>query len=72
MPDDDRATSQRRQFHTLRQAADELGLNYKRARVLARNGYFGALVRSGEAGLGPYLVPDATLQRLRNGEQVPT
>lgn len=72
LTDDDPETSPRRQFHTLSQVAKELGIGYKRARTLARNGYFGVLVRSGDAGLGPYLVPDAALQRLRNGEQVST
>lgn len=70
MPEDDISSRPKRQFHSLRQAADELGLGYKQAMTLAANGYFGTLTRSGKAGLGPYVIPDATLQKLRNGEQV--
>lgn len=70
MPEADVPDSAPRPFHTLKQAAGELGMSYKRVRALAERGYFGDLVRSGEAGRGPYLVPDSTLRRLRNGERV--
>lgn len=69
MPADARAEPSR-QFHSLRQAADELGLPYKRVRALAANGFFGELIRSGPSQQGPYVIADATLQRLRNGEKV--
>ena len=68
MLQDDEDASPRRQFHTLRQAAEKLGLDYRRAQRLAANGYFGPIGRGGRTGRGPWLVPDATVQRLRNGE----
>lgn len=70
--DDPQVPEQRPQFHTLKQAARELGISYKQARALQRNGFFGNLARGGEHGHGHFLVPEVTLQRLRRGEQLPS
>lgn len=70
MPASDVPESPPRGLYTLKQAAAELGISYKRARVLHSRGYFGTLARSGELGQGAYLVPAGVIQRLRNGEEV--